>query len=75
MPEDGRRRSINKVRKYLKNNGMYIKYIMVIIGSPLTRAKKFPLMMLIHDKHQALPLIIFLIGRLKRLVTIPYLRW
>ncbi len=71
MPEDGRRRMSKKSQKDIKNSGMYIKYIYIIISMPLTRAKKFPYYMLIHDKHRALPAYNFYFGRLKRLVTIP----
>jgi len=71
VPEDGRRRMSKKSQKDIKNSGMYIKYIYIIISMPLTRAKKFPYYMLIHDKHRALPAYNFYFGRLKRLVTIP----
>lgn len=35
--------------------GMYAKYMHVITSMPLTRAKKFPHCMLIHDKQLGAP--------------------
>lgn len=76
MPEDGRRTSIKKVRdaygmyiKYtqaiifewyvhLRNDTKLI--LQTDISKPLTRARKFPLSVLVHDKHRALSSIIFI---------------